>query len=245
MSERRRVVVLAALKDELAPLAGRLGEARVERFGNLKIRRGELAGSELILAVTGDGEVAARRGAARLLDEIKSDAVFAIGVAGGLSPGLEPGELVVADQVMDENGFTVETDPEWLARGLAVEASRRGTIISSTRIAVTPGEKARLLRRLEGDGVAVVDLESAAFVGEAVSRGVPCLALRAVCDTAEEELPLDFNQFRTAMGGVSKGRVMRHALIHPGLLESLLGLRDRVKTCASNLAGMVAEVLVQ
>lgn len=243
MSEPRCVVVLAALKDELAPLAGRLRGSRIERLDNLKLRRGRLGGSELVLAVTGDGEVAARRGAARLLDELRPDVVFAVGVAGGLSPGLEPGHVVVADRVMDENGMAVSMDPAWLERGLAVSGTSRGTVISATRIAVTPAEKAGLHSRLDTDGAAVVDLESAAFAGEAVERGLPCLVARAVCDTAEEALPLDFNRFRTAAGGVSQGRVLRHALTHPGIVEALMGLRDRVRSCSQVLAELVTEVI--
>jgi nucleoside phosphorylase len=239
----RRVAVLAALKDELAPLAGYLSGLRVERLENLKIRRGELSGFEVILAVTGDGEIAARRGAARLLEEIRPDVVFAVGVAGGLSPGLEPGQVVVAERVMGENGTAMSTDPEWLTRGLSVPGTRRGTILSATRIAVTPEDKARLHRQVGADGAAVVDLESAAFVAEALGRGLPCLVARAVCDTAEEALPLDFNRFRTAAGGVSQGRVLRHALTHPGVVEALMGLRDRVRSCSRTLAELVAEVL--
>lgn len=238
-----KVAVMAALRDELAPLAGSLSGARVERLDGLKVRHGELAGTELVLAVTGDGETAARRGAARLLEATRPDVVFAIGVAGGLSAGLEAGCLVVAERVMGEDGRIVDTDPEWLERALAVEGTCRGTILSSSRIAVTREEKAALRERVEGDGEAVVDLESAAFVGEAVGRGLPCLAVRAVCDTAVEELPLDFNRFMTREGSVSQSRVLRHALMHPGVVEALMGLRDRVRLCARSLARLTGEVL--
>ena len=152
---------------------------------------------------------------------------------------------------MTDGFLLVDKAGSWTSHDVVAKARRilgqkkigRGTVISATRIAVTPAEKAGLHSRLDTDGAAVVDLESAAFAGEAVERGLPCLVARAVCDTAEEALPLDFNRFRTAAGGVSQGRVLRHALTHPGIVEALMGLRDRVRSCSQVLAELVTEVI--
>ncbi|MGB6993424.1 MAG: hypothetical protein WBG00_09380, partial [Thermoanaerobaculia bacterium] len=173
------------------------------------------------------------------------DALIVVGVAGGLDPGLQAGAVVVASAVHNGTGPVGEPDREWLSRALKKEGTVEGAVVSSSGIAVDPMAKSRLRLELESEGPAVVDLESATYAREAVARNIPYLVLRAVSDTADETLPLDFNRFRGPDGRIDRHRVLRHALVHPALLPRLLALRDRVRNCSRNLADVVEGLLCE
>ena len=68
-------------------------------------------------------------------------------------------------------------------------------------------------------------------------------AVRAVCDTVEEDLPLDFNRYRDASGRLDRLYVARAALLRPGLIVPLWRLRRRVALCSENLAVSIHRVL--
>jgi nucleoside phosphorylase len=149
---------------------------------------------------------------------------------------------VAARRIVSVTGEAPAPDADWLAR--AARSLPVATVFSAERIAATVEAKTDLRRRLQGEGPAVVDLESAAFAGVAAATGTSFLVLRAVSDLADEALPLDFERFRDAGGAVSRARVVRHAALRPRTAARLLDLRRRVELCADRLADAVEEVLV-
>jgi nucleoside phosphorylase len=232
------ILVVAAMPEELAPLRAALPQPSLT--------------SSLILAVTGDGERRAGAAAAALIAETGARALIAVGVAGALSDGLEPGHLVVARRVVREAGDGVlDADGRlWAAAAHAAEA-RPGIAVSAARLADSAAEKRRLLElaRARGGGApdaglaAVVDLESAAYAGAAAAAGIPWLVLRAVSDTAEEELPALLGRSVDDSGAVRRGRVLMGLLGEPSAIPRLLELRRRVHACAEVLADAVTALV--
>ena len=241
----KKVAVVAALEEELGPLGRRIRNSVTRRLDSLQVTEGRLGDFGVVLAATGDGEQAAGAGISRLLAHHEVDALIVVGVAGGLEPGLQAGAVVVAHAVHNGTGPVGEPDERWLGLALQREGTVEGTVLSSSGIAIDPESKSRLRLELEAEGPAVVDLESATYAREAVARNIPYLVLRAVSDTADETLPLDFNRFRAPDGRIDRHRVMRHALLHPGLLPRLLALRHRVHQCAQRLADITESLLCE
>jgi len=103
--------------------------------------------------------------------------------------------------------------------------------------------KAALFDRLAPGAPAAVDMESAGWARAAASRGVPYVVVRGILDRAEDELPGFLSRCLAPGGGVSRRRVVTHALIHPRDLRLLVLLRRRVGACAERLAGFVARLL--
>ncbi len=236
--------VVAALGEELAVLASRVGARDERRHGDLRLRRGRLDGSEVVLARTGDGRSRAERGVRALVEEYALDRLLVIGVSGGLSPGLEPGAVVVAGEVLDGRRPVAPPDPAWVDAGRRVDGARVGRAVTVDRIACTCEEKAALLGGLPaGDGPAIVDLESAAFARVAAEHGIPYSVVRSVCDPAEKPLPFDLNRCLDEDGGVSRAKVLRYAMFHPAVLGPLMELRAQVDRCSSVLADFVQTLL--
>jgi nucleoside phosphorylase len=240
--------VVAAMPEELAPLRSRLHRQlhRIERTGRgpLVMESGWLEGRRLVLAATGDGERNARAGVAALLAASGAEALVVIGVAGALTRGLGAGALVVANRVVREDGRSVDADERRVASAARATGGRAAIVLSAARIADSAGEKQRLARSVgAGDGPAVVDLESSTYVAAAAAAGVPWLVLRAVSDTAEEDLPALLNRSRDDGGAVRRGRVLLGLLGEPRALPALLALRGRVARCAEVLAAAFPAVL--
>jgi len=238
------VAILAALPEELGALRGRLGPLGTRQVGAIRVLTGWLGGRPVILAATGDGAARAARNAATILDRLGAARLLIVGIAGGLSPGLRSGDLLVARRVVDlgDSAPLPQPDSTWVDQALAVGGTA-ALLISSPTILVTARQKAAVYASLPGGSVAAVDLESAALAREAGRRRIPYLVLRAVSDPAEESLPMDFEGLRNREGGVSRPRVLLHALAQPSLMSSLLMLRRRLKDCAEALARMIPAVV--
>jgi 4-hydroxy-3-methylbut-2-enyl diphosphate reductase len=131
--------------------------------------------------VVGMGHAKAGASATRLADRLAPGQPLAVvGIAGGLEPTLEPGQLVVADALHPPDG----TDPIALPHAAAVAAAlqahgrhvRVGAVACSTSI-VHGAARAELAR----GGALAVEMESV-WLARALG-GHPLVVVRAVGDT--------------------------------------------------------------
>ncbi len=129
-------------------------------------------------------------------------AVAVVGFCGALDPELEPGEVVVADELRGADGAFACHEPESLALALeqAGVRARRGPIVSVQRTV-----RGRERARLAADGSIAVDMESAWLADAAAGR--PFAALRAVVDTPSRELV----SISTLSGGLKAYRALGRA----------------------------------
>jgi len=239
----RLTAVVAAMPEELAPLVAGIPSLRGRRARYGRSLRGRLGDAEVVLACTGEGRERAMRGTVEVLDSYPVDLLLGVGTAGGLTPALESGTLVVASRLHDGEGPVARPDPGWVDRALAHRGTVEGTVLTSERILCSAAEKAAAHSRMAANGPAVVDLESAAFATAAARAGVPCLIVRAVCDAAEDDLPFDLNLCRGKDGRIDRFAVMRQAVFSPGAARELLRLRKRVAAASEQLARFVLEIL--
>jgi nucleoside phosphorylase len=186
---RYDLVVFAALDREVTDLEKSL--SRVVSDGCFALYAGHLGSADLLLVRTGLGPANAREAAERVFARAETGAALSLGTCGGLVDGLVPGELVIADRVVDAgNGKTYAMTPD--LRPLIHEAARAAprrriaSIASADHILASPQEKQALAERT---GAAAVDMESAALAHACEARKVPFAAVRAVLDLAGEALP--------------------------------------------------------
>jgi 4-hydroxy-3-methylbut-2-enyl diphosphate reductase len=143
------------------------------------------------------------RDAAAVASSRPARAVAVVGFCGALDGSLEPGDVVVADELRGNNGqpFPCRHSEE-VAAALADAGlrARRGPLLSVPH-AVRGAERARLA----SDGSIAVDMESA-WLAEAAA-GRPFTALRAVVDTPSHELV----RFSTVLGGIKAYRALGRA----------------------------------
>ncbi len=237
--------VIAALPEEIAPVRRRLAGGERIRLPRGHAIEGRLNDRPTIVTATGDGANLATLGMEQLLAVRGLDAVIVIGIAGGLSDDLEVGSVVAARRVFDDTGELPAPDPELLERTAELKFVRQGMVYSHSQVAVDPLVKQRLWHHWQGEEASVVDLESASYARVAAAHGIPYLVLRAVSDSHDEALPLDFNMFRKSDGSSDRAKVLRYSLRHPSILPELMQLRERLRHCAERLAILVEELLTR
>lgn len=235
--------IVAPMARELKPLVARMRIRRRLELGPCDVLCGELGDAPVVLAHTGDGCVRAAQGMEALLERFPVRLIVVVGIAGGLSPSLTPGSIVIAQRVLDSSGPAPSPAAEWIDRVLKKGGVTAATVVSTPHILCTPADKSRTRFRLQAQDPATVDLESATCARVASRRGIDYVVLRAVCDTSDETLPLDFNLCRDAEGSLQNSKVVWQALLRPTSLRDLWELRRRTAKGAERMAQLVDDLL--
>lgn len=170
------------------------------------------------------------------------------GFAGGLQDDLPIGSLILASNVLSlaskngEEAYTPDFPLLSLAESVSVSGVRKtaGTLATAARVLTTAREKRALA---EKTGAVGVDMETAGAAQAAEAQGIPWIALRAITDGVNENLPLDFNALTDGQGNVDRGRVVRAALLRPWKIPGLMRLNARSTLAAKNLADFIEAYL--
>ncbi len=168
------------------------------------------------IATGAEPEAAARR---LIADGVRG--LLSFGIAGGLKPGLGPGTMIVATEVIDASA-RFETAAAWRAALLSrLPGAQAGPLLGSDRVVATAAEKALLYRASEA---LALDMESHAVARAAAAAGLPFAALRVIADSAAASLPAVARAALTDQGSIAVGRVLFGLLRRPSDLPALLRL---------------------
>ena len=116
--------------------------------------------------------------------------VISFGIAGGLSPALQPGQMIVPDTVVSEK-TRWSTDAALVAQ-LTAALNKAGinvlggTLVGTDTLGVTPADRAALRLAEGGDSV---DMESHIVAEFAAANGLPFGVLRAIADPSTYTFP--------------------------------------------------------
>ena len=166
----------------------------------LRIEAMAARGSSQVIR-TGMGAARSRVAAAQVA-EMPARAVAVLGFCGALTDDIEPGDVVVADELRG-NGPPLKCEPlQQLLQSLETVGvrTRVGPFVSVPKLSLG-SERARLAE----DGSIAVDMETAWLAPAAAGR--PFAALRAVVDTPSKELV----RFSTLYGGIKAYRALGRA----------------------------------
>ncbi len=242
MSTRTRIALFAATVWEVRAVRAGLPPGREKRLQGHRVFIGTAGAREYWLVQTGVGPVNAARTAAWLLQYVQVELAVSTGFACALVPA-EVGGILAGWRVSSRGGEQAGgdvCDVPGGERDLCEEALRRhvpgirfGRFLSVDRIAWRATDKQAYAR---ASGAIALDMESAAIAIECRRTGVPFLAVRAVSDLLDEDLPVDFNLFLTP-GGWAKG--VATMLTTPSSVRGLLRLRRQSRLAAGRLTDCV------
>lgn len=236
------LAIFAALPwERRAVLEGLWGVEAGERPRTWRGRLGD--GATCLVVETGIGPARARTAAEAAP---AAGRFLVLGCAGGLARALAPGDLIAAEVVLllDERGRVTERlDAEATAlaawtgpRGVPVAV---GTIATSPVVLATPAAKAAAA----ASGAVAVDMESAAVVAAARARQIPCAALRAVIDTAADDLTLGDGLVDPDTGRVRVARTVARLAPRPWLWPRAAEMARRQQVCERALAAVATLAL--
>jgi len=231
-----RILVTFALEAEFAPWR-KMREFRRGRWGVTDLYTTEMGGTEVGVVLTGVGPRQATRAASRALEAEQDSLMFCIssGVAGALRPEYKIGQVLAATSVAV--GFrprpgerVVESSAPLISFAAELGATPVGRFFTADHVVLRAEEKHHLGRTADA-----VDMESFEILSKCVELGIPAAAIRAVSDTAQEELPLDMNRIFDDRGQVSLPRVMGQVVLHPRSLPGLVNLGQRSRRAAESV----------
>jgi len=163
------------MPSELRPLVRSLS-LRWARSGDGTIFLGSVGRVEVLATTTGIGTHAAAHAAERMLDSSHLDHLVVVGIAGGIGPTVDIGDLVVPDLVID-----LSTGTEYRPTLLGTTAPR-GTLVTTDELLLDQVQVARLERQ----GVIAIDMETAAIAAVCEDRHCPWSVFRAISDRADD-----------------------------------------------------------
>ena len=195
------------------------------------------------LGVSGIGPRRAGLAARRLLEK-GATALLSWGSAGGLSPKLSPGSLILPKIIIASDRSVYHADPPWhqdLCGRLEGQVEfYTGSLAESAAVLRTPEEKAILFQQTGAIGV---DMESAAVAAAAQEAGVPFMAVRVVADSTNVTLPNSALSACDEFGRLNFLKLIRGIAARPAELFPLIRLgRDywaaqRTLTLVARLTG--------
>jgi len=183
---------------------------------------------DVVIVITGIGLKNAEKAMGAILGRGSPRMVLTCGFAGALSPGLRAGDVVFS------------TDDSLLRAKLLAAGAKPATFFCASRIATTAVEKQELRRTTGADAV---EMESEGIHAVCRARKIPCATVRVVSDTADEDLPLDFNQLAKPDLSMDYGKLALSVAKSPGKISALLRLQRQTRHCAERLSEVLSAVI--
>jgi adenosylhomocysteine nucleosidase len=239
-----KILVTFAVRAEFAPWQRRRNFLRLP--GEWPVFEAMFGDARVRAILTGMGQDHALEAAKRSLT-YKPDICISSGLAGSLRRGYRPGDILAA-RLVSEVGQPVAVASHRELLSTAVDCgARQIERLATSRTLVARAEQKRQL----GSQAEAVEMESYTILAEAARCGVPAVAIRAVSDTVEFDLPYDFERARDARGQIRVMGVVSQVLRRPSGLPDLLKLAHDSRFAARRLAdfldafaGIMAERLI-
>lgn len=210
------LAVIGAMEEEVQLLRAEMSGVSEARHADILVTKGDFKGSEIALAQCGIGKVNAAICTQMLINLYRPEALVFSGVAGGLLPNMQVGDLVIASHLIqfdiDLTAFgrrhgelpdadrMIQSDPGLVEKtadafDLAFNGSAGdpnlmiGTVVSGDRFV----EDTKTLRWLQREfGALATEMEGAAVGYTCQLNAVPFVVIRGLSDTANESAPDDF-----------------------------------------------------
>jgi hopanoid-associated phosphorylase len=193
------------------------------------------------MAVSGGGHADATNARIAELIDAGVTHLASFGIAGALDPALNPGDLLLASDIVLPDGARVAPDKAWLARASqTVPRARLLPIAGASRAVATAAAKAELFRTSQA---AAIDMESHHVALAAQRHRLPFIAVRAIADTAADELPPAAVVGLDKEGRPAIGAVLLSLLLNPFQLPALLRVARRTDIALKALLGGRAGLL--
>jgi len=233
-----KILVTFALENEFAPWRA-MHDFRLGKWSAADAYSAEIAGAEVGVVLTGAGPRQAALAASKVFLGGEESIHFCIsaGLAGALRPEHQIGQVLAARSVVSEIPPAGDESPVMGSSGALISfASEYGaTVVDRFYSADHPVGSAQEKRELEPTAAAV-EMESFEILHAARTSGIPAVAIRAISDAADEDLPLDMSLIFDDEGRVSVPRVLGEVVRHPRSVPGLVRLGQNSKRAAESLA---------
>lgn len=190
-----------------------------------------ISGTDVNVVLTGVGAKNSVRSLRGALDDVP-DLCISTGLAGGLKREHRPGEVLVARAARSEAyGEQIRCDEGLVDAAAECGAKVVDRFISAAHVVRTARGKSQL-----GTSADAVDMESFDIMREMSGLGVRCVAVRSVADSAEMDVPCDFDRALDSSGRIRIAHVVGQVVCDPRQAWPLAQFGARSSRAATSLA---------
>jgi len=206
--------LVVALPEELTTLTS----IKIEKGGSLFITE------RLLVAYSGAGPTNATA-AAELLVAKGATRLISWGCAAALAASLKPGDLILADKLIDAENNKMDINADWHSYSHSILSKfidvTCGCLAESISIVSTSTDKKQLHSLT---GAVALDMESIAIAKIAKQYTLPFLVIRVIVDPVEMSLPLAINHSLNNRGEIELKKLLVFLFLHPAELPGLIKL---------------------
>jgi adenosylhomocysteine nucleosidase len=226
--------IVSAMQEELAAVLALMQGQQKKTIAGRDFWFGQLHGREVIVVLSRIGKVAAATTATILIERFGVQSLVFTGVAGGLHPSAQVGDVVVATEFLHHDMDASPLFPKFevpltgvsrfaadaaLSRELASAVSRAlpqarlhlGLMVSGDRFVSTTAES-RAIQAVLPDALAV-EMEGAAIAQVCLDYGVAFAAVRTISDRADDAAHGDFLSFIQTTASLYSAAIVATLLI--------------------------------
>ena len=208
-----KLAIMGAMQEEIEPLLAHFKVVNVVEYANNKFYEVSYNGLEIVIAYSKIGKVFASLTASTMIEKFGCDTLLFSGVAGGINPKLQIGDLIIADKLCQHDlditafghphGFVpggkvfIETTKE--LRDVAIKVANEnnlkvieGTIATGDQFVHSNERKQFIENTFNADAL---EMEGASVAVVCDALNVPFFILRAISDTADMDAGFDFDEF--------------------------------------------------
>jgi nucleoside phosphorylase len=226
-----RILVTFAVEAEFAPWR-KLRHFEKKTAAGMDYFSSQVAHTSVDVVLTG---VATKRNWCQITHALYNsevDVCISGGLAGALRPGHTVGQVLVAEKILAAHcDLVAESESSLIDAAVALDAKRIPYFYTADHVVLNSDEKREL-----GKIADAVEMESFAILREACLFAARAVAIRAISDSVDESLPIDFNGVMTETGEVSLKRVLGKVATSPSSLPSLIRFGQQSRAAAELLA---------
>lgn len=204
---------MGAMVEEIEPLIENFENVEKVEYAKNRFYTAKYKDLELVIAYSKIGKVFASLTASTMIEKFKCEKLLFSGVAGGINPELEIGDLIVADKLsqhdlditvfghphgyVPEGAVFVEASSELIniAKDVAKQKNiklKTGTIATGDQFIASVERKNWIKETFNADAL---EMEGASVAVVCDALNIPFFILRSISDTADMDASFDFDAF--------------------------------------------------
>lgn len=209
----KKVGIIFAMEEELSSLKKYIKIEKEYNIFNLKFYEGKINGVHCILVKSGIGKVNAARTTQILIDNMKVDYIFNIGVAGAVNEDLNVGDIVIAEKLVQHDfDITAFNHEKGYIPDIGVYVYSDKYLCKLAK-SISPKDNSKLLGGVIASGdifcsdymmgkkisnnfsALCVEMEGAAIAQVCYLCNIPFLILRSISDTPNNNNVVTYEEF--------------------------------------------------
>jgi adenosylhomocysteine/aminodeoxyfutalosine nucleosidase len=208
-----KLAIMGAMQEEVEPLLANFENINIVEYANNKFYEVNLSGLDIVIAYSKIGKVFASLTASIMIEKFGCDTLLFSGVAGGINPKLQIGDLIIADKLCQHDlditafghpyGYVPEgkvfVETTKYLRDVAIKVANEnnlkvieGTIATGDQFVHSSQRKEFIEKTFNADAL---EMEGASVAVVCDALNIPFFILRAISDTADMDAGFDFDEF--------------------------------------------------